>query len=231
MLHTMAVGKKSSGRIYGGSDKDEYSAYARSVNPMITCDVCGEKYPKSEMRQCAKCGMIVCPSCWPQHRCEMDRSPLLKVRRRVERNAEDSPAFWKPIEKAFQFVLEHKRQVLVALGILVVILIVVIAVNAGGHDPIEGTWTTTEDGVSLSLKLYDDGTGALFTSDLGIEIAHNIAWRKVDSTVYPYSISVGDQWYPNGNSRLSADNTLLTIGTNNTASYLKDMVLTFAKVK
>ncbi|HJJ54775.1 MAG TPA: hypothetical protein O0X50_01660, partial [Methanocorpusculum sp.] len=232
ILYIMTAGKKSSGKIQGGSDSDAYSAYAHSVNPLITCDVCGEKYPKSEMRQCAKCGMIVCPGCWPQHRCEMDRSPLVKAKRKVERNAAESHVFWKPVDTIMRFVMAHKLQVLigVGIGILVAILVIVIAVCAGGHDPVEGTWETTENGLTLVLKLENGGSGSLFTTELGIDIAYDVLWKNVDNAENPYSIALGNQWYPQGNSRLSADNTLLTVGTNNTVTYLKDIVLTFTKI-
>lgn len=228
----MAAEKKSSGRSKRGSDKEEYSAYAHSVNPMITCDVCGEKYPKSEMRQCAKCGMIVCPGCWPQHRCEMDRAPLLKIRRKVERNAAESPAFWQPLEKALQFVLTHKLQVLIGLGILIAVLIVVIAVavSVGGHDPIEGSWVSTSGDLSISMQINGDGTGTIFTTDTGVDLAQEITWRKVENSEYPYSIAIGYQWYPKGNSRLSEDHAVLTIGADHPATYVKNMVLTMAKV-
>ncbi|HJJ38959.1 MAG TPA: hypothetical protein O0X42_02370 [Methanocorpusculum sp.] len=51
------------------TDDEAYSAYVREVNPIITCESCGEQYPRSDMWICPDCGAVLCQICRQKHKC------------------------------------------------------------------------------------------------------------------------------------------------------------------
>lgn len=215
--------------------EDEYKAYVRSVNPLITCDLCGEQYPKSDMRQCARCGMIVCSVCWPKHRCKVNATPINPVNGNLvpKENPSSDSLFIRMRNNVENMYQKHKKPILVgAVGLIVLIifLIIIFGIFAGGHDSVEGVWRTTDSLSASTLMLFPDGKGTLYQVSSGFNLAYDVSWRKVNNVYYQYSISIGNMWFPDGNTHISEDGRIMTIGAGNSLTYLLDEPVSFNRV-
>lgn len=68
--------------------------------------------------------------------------------------------------------------------LLVVVSLTVMLVSCGGNS-IEGTWTATEEGVTMTMTFEDDGTGSMST----LGMTYDITW-STDGDKLTVSMSV-----------------------------------------
>lgn len=47
--------------------------FGKKNKELLTCDKCGESFPKSKLKRCHTCGMVLCRNCRKHHTCSIVR--------------------------------------------------------------------------------------------------------------------------------------------------------------